>query len=82
MYSNYTSILMKILLLSIILIGLAFAGIAIKIWAKKDGEFDGTCAGKNIKMKEQGIICGCGNEDGCQTNLDNINSSKATSNIS
>ena len=63
---------MKVLLLSIVLLALAFAGIAIKILAKKDGEFDGTCAGSNIKMKEKGIVCGCGNEEGCKTNLDNI----------
>ncbi len=63
---------MKIILLSIVLLGLAFAGIAIKIWAKKDGDFDGTCAGSNVKMNEKGITCGCGNEDGCGTNLDNI----------
>ena len=62
---------MKLLLLSIILLGLAFAGIAIKIWAKKDGEFDGTCAGSNVKLKAEGIVCGCGNEGGCKTNLDN-----------
>lgn len=65
---------MKLIILSIILLGLGFAGIAIKIWAKKDGEFDGTCAGKNIQMKTKGIICGCGNEEGCGTNLDNIES--------
>ena len=65
---------MKLLLLSIILLGLGFAGIAIKIWAKKDGEFDGTCAGSNVKMKEKGIVCGCGNEGGCKTNLDNMES--------
>jgi len=69
---------MKLVLLSIILIGLAFAGIAIKIWAKKDGEFDGTCAGSNIKMKEKGIVCGCGNEGGCETNLDNIDTTVAS----
>jgi len=63
---------MKLLFLSIVLIGLAFAGIAIKIWAKKDGEFDGTCAGSNVKMKEKGIVCGCGNEEDCSTNLDNL----------
>ncbi|MGB5243509.1 MAG: membrane or secreted protein [Lutimonas sp.] len=56
---------MKLLIISIILLGLAFAGIAIKIWAKKDGEFDGTCAGSNAKMKAKGITCGCGNEEGC-----------------
>ncbi len=63
---------MKLLLITIILLGIAFAGIAIKIWAKKDGEFDGTCAGSNVKMKAQGITCGCGNEGGCGTNLDNL----------
>ncbi len=63
---------MKLVLISIALLALAFAGIAIKIWAKKDGEFDGTCAGSNIKMKEKGINCGCGNEGGCHTNLDNL----------
>ena len=73
---------MKLLLLSIILIGLAFAGIAIKIWAKKDGEFDGTCAGSNIKMKEKGIVCGCGNEDGCKTNLDNIDTTVTSTKVS
>ena len=73
---------MKLLILSILLIGLAFAGIAIKILAKKDGEFDGTCAGSNIKMKEKGIICGCGNEDGCKTNLDNIDTTTAPSKLS
>lgn len=63
--------MLKLILISSALLGLGVAGIAIKIWAKKDGEFDGTCAGKNVKMKEQGIICGCGNEGDCSTNLDN-----------
>ena len=62
---------MKLLLLSIILLGLGFAGIAIKIWAKKDGQFDGTCAGKNVRLKAEGITCGCGKEGSCSTNLDN-----------
>ncbi len=71
-YQFESYIQMKLLFLSIVLIGLAFAGIAIKIWAKKDGEFDGTCAGSNVKMKEKGIVCGCGNEEDCSTNLDNL----------
>ncbi len=62
---------MKLLLLSVILLGLGFAGIAIKIWAKKDGEFDGTCAGSNVRLKAEGITCGCGKEGSCSTNLDN-----------
>ncbi len=61
----------KLILLASALLGLGFAGIAIKIWAKKDGEFDGTCAGSNVKMKEKGITCGCGKSGSCSTNLDN-----------
>ena len=38
------NITMKLILLTIGLLALGVAGIAIKIWAKKDGEFAGTCA--------------------------------------
>ena len=38
---------MKLVLLTIGLLGLAFAGIAIKIWSKKDGKFAGTCASQS-----------------------------------
>lgn len=73
---------MKLLLLSIILLGLGFAGIAIKIWAKKDGEFDGTCAGKNVRLKAEGITCGCGKEGSCSTNLDNKEADLSAKSIS
>ncbi|MGY8954010.1 MAG: membrane or secreted protein [Flavobacteriales bacterium] len=52
---------MKIILLSILLMGLAFAGIAIKILLKKDGEFAGTCASNSPFLNEEGKPCGfCG----------------------
>jgi len=52
---------MKLLILTIGLLGLAFAGIAIKIWAKKDGEFAGTCASQNPMINKSGEPCGfCG----------------------
>ena len=52
---------MKLVLLSIGLLALCFAGIAIKIWAKKDGKFAGTCASNNPLMQDQGASCGlCG----------------------
>ena len=35
---------MKLFLITFLLVGLAFAGIAIKIIVKKDGKFAGTCA--------------------------------------
>lgn len=61
---------MKLILITIGLLAFAFAGLAIKIWAKKDGQFDGTCAGSNVKLRAKGITCGCGNEGGCGTKLD------------
>ena len=52
---------MKLVLLSIGLLALAFAGIAIKIWPKKDGKFAGTCASNNPLLQEEGAVCGlCG----------------------
>lgn len=43
------------------LLALGVAGIAIKIWAKKDGKFAGTCASQNPFLNKEGEACGmCG----------------------
>ena len=52
---------MKLVLITIGLLGLAFAGIAIKIWSKKDGKFAGTCASQSPYLNREGVACGmCG----------------------
>lgn len=52
---------MELVLLTIGLLALAVGGIAIKIWAKKDGKFAGTCASNNPLVQEEGGTCGyCG----------------------
>ena len=52
---------MNVILLSIFLLALAFAGIAVKILIKKDGQFAGTCASNNPMIQEKGGNCGlCG----------------------
>lgn len=52
---------MKLFLLTLGLLALAFVGIAIKIWAKKDGKFAGTCASQNPMLNKTGEACGfCG----------------------
>lgn len=62
---------MKLFLLSVLLIGLAFAGIAIKIWAKKDGEFSGTCASQSPFLNKDGEPCGlCGKMPSQQKDCD------------
>jgi hypothetical protein len=61
---------MQLILLTILLLALAFGGIAIKIWAKKDGEFAGTCSSNNPLLQEEGAVCGlCGAkpEEQCQS---------------
>lgn len=58
--------LLKLILLSISLMALAFAGIGIKILAKKNGEFAGTCASQNPHLKKQGVDCGCGGAGACE----------------
>ncbi|EAP85934.1 MULTISPECIES: hypothetical protein [Croceibacter] len=52
---------MKLILLTLVLLALAVAGIAIKIWAKKDGKFAGTCASQSPFLNKEGDSCGfCG----------------------
>ena len=44
-------------------------GIAIKIWAKKDGEFAGTCASQSPFLNQEGencSYCGAKPEDKCK----------------
>ncbi|PCI32274.1 MAG: membrane or secreted protein [Flavobacteriaceae bacterium] len=52
---------MKLVLITIGMLALGFAGIAIKIWAKKDGQFAGTCASQSPVLNKEGEPCGfCG----------------------
>ena len=52
---------MKLALITIGLLAIGFAGIAIKIWAKKGGEFEGTCASNNPLINGDGESCSfCG----------------------
>lgn len=52
---------MELILITIGLLGVAFAGIAIKILVKKEGKFAGTCASNNPLLNKEGEPCGlCG----------------------
>lgn len=52
---------MELFIITVILLALAFAGIAIKIWGKKDGKFAGTCASENPYLNKDGEPCSyCG----------------------
>ncbi|MFQ3335795.1 MAG: hypothetical protein ACI87X_000135 [Candidatus Arcticimaribacter sp.] len=64
-------IMMKLFLITFGLLALAFAGIAIKILIKKDGEFAGTCASQSPFLNKDNEPCGfCGklpDEKECKT---------------
>jgi hypothetical protein len=52
---------MELVIITTVLLGLAFAGIAIKIWGKKDGKFAGTCASQSPFLNKDGENCSfCG----------------------
>lgn len=52
---------MATIFLSILLLALAIAAIAIKILVKKDGRFSGTCSSNNPLLQDDGEACGiCG----------------------
>tara|TARA_X000000368_G_C22869130_1_gene640090 strand:+ start:471 stop:674 length:204 start_codon:yes stop_codon:yes gene_type:complete len=62
---------MKLALVTIVMLALAFSGIAIKIIFKKDGEFEGTCASKNPVLNSENEPCSlCGAKPGDQCDSD------------
>lgn len=52
---------MALILTAILLLGIAFAGIGIKLLVKKNGQFSGTCASNSPFLNKEGAACGfCG----------------------
>ena len=61
--------MLKLVLLTVGLLALGMAGLAIKILGKKDGEFSGTCASNSPFLKKEGescSICGAAPSEQCQ----------------
>jgi hypothetical protein len=61
---------MKLVLVTIVFLAVAFAGIAIKILLQKNGEFAGTCASKNPLLNKEGeacSMCGASPEEKCKS---------------
>lgn len=55
--------MLKILLFTIILLALALAGIAIKMFVKKNGQFEKSCSSVDARTGER-VACSCGHADG------------------
>jgi len=54
---------LKIMLITLVLIAIAFAAIGIKMFFKKNGKFEKKCSTVNPKTGKQ-IGCSCGAGDG------------------
>ncbi len=60
---------MATILITVVLLGLAFAMISTRILLVKDGEFKGTCSSNNPYLKNQlgeCTVCGKKAEEPCQ----------------
>jgi len=65
--------MLKVVLVAIALVGLAFAFISIRILLIKGGQFKGTCANNNPFLQKQGVTCGvCGKTAGDACDNDNV----------
>jgi hypothetical protein len=62
--------MLKLILFATGLLALGVAGIAIKIWAKKDGEFAGTCASNSPVLNNDNesscTVCGARPDERCK----------------
>jgi hypothetical protein len=53
--------MLKVIIISVLLIGIAIAGIAIKMFLQKGGQFTKSCSSVDTTTGEQ-IGCTCGNQ--------------------
>ena len=60
-------------IITFILVGIAFAGIAIKIIVKKDGKFAGTCASASPFLNKDNEPCGICGKTSTETECKNPN---------
>ena len=50
--------MLTVIIVSIIIVMLAFASFSVRLIFKKNSEFRGACANNNPFMQKEGIVCG------------------------
>lgn len=68
----------KLLIISVIFIGIAVAGLGIGILLKQHGRFPEFHVGKNAEMRKRGISCARKTDLGCTVSFDNQRCSDCT----
>jgi hypothetical protein len=56
----------ELILISIALVILAVAGMAVRLLFVRDGKFSGGSCRSTPELEKQGITCACGSEKSCQ----------------
>ena len=72
--------MLPVLIVSVVLVLVAFFLFSVRLLFVKGGEFRGTCAGNSPFMKNQGVACGvCGSKPGeaCEREAEPAISSKS-----
>ncbi len=58
--------MLTLIVVSVVVVGLAVAGIAIKMFLQKDGKFTKTCSSVELSTGEKvGCVCGKGKPEKC-----------------
>lgn len=58
--------MLTLIIISVILVGMAVAGIAIKMFVQKGGQFTKTCSSVELSDGEKvGCVCGNGKPENC-----------------
>lgn len=60
--------MIPVIVVSILIVMLAFASFSVRLIFKKNSEFRGSCASNNPFLKKEGVVCGvCGrkNDEPC-----------------
>lgn len=57
--------MITVIILSILIVMLAFASFSVRLIFKKNSEFRGSCASNNPFLQKEGVVCGvCGRKNG------------------
>jgi hypothetical protein len=62
--------ILKLIIISVVLVIIAFGAMSVRLLFVKDGKFSGGSCKSSPKLEERGITCACGSKEPCNRNDD------------
>ncbi|MFO7923489.1 MAG: hypothetical protein R6U58_07325 [Bacteroidales bacterium] len=62
--------ILKLIIISVVLVIIAFGAMSVRLLFVKDGKFSGGSCKSSAGLEERGIACACGSKDPCSSNDD------------